>query len=482
MLSCLSLWALSQEKLELFIADEEFSLEGKNVIAANDGYTYLLVWSYDQYSGNRRIRIIKLDQEGNEIWMTNFPNNVSSDVFYQATNGDLILPYQCHYPYPNPNPSSTVSNFCITNNTQKRVYRINAENGAIIGDHTYDESKCAAEMVIDFVEKDDTFILSYRNKEGEDSFVLIEQLSKELEELSIDTFHVKNYTLYHEVGNNTVTSMSSGNITHLSKSSDKIYMADVNYLYECDLKGKIRREIKKDFLDFVPFRMADNEDYLLVLHRGDGRSILQIIDKGSFTVVGREMFQNEHILKAALLNNNEILIASIFLTNNEEGIKVSILDSNLNALREKMYRLGPFDLGGIHVKGLDISTDEKFFYLVGSNAIYEGDIWSHAEVYFLKDQISNLDLVYREMEGSEELGANIYPNPTDGKVNILLDPALEYPVDIKLFATDGKLLKEVIAREDSLEIDLSALPIGIYYLILTSNDELYRKEKLLKMW
>ena len=80
-------------------------------------------------------------------------------------------------------------------------------------------------------------------------------------------------------------------------------------------------------------------------------------------------------------------------------------------------------------------------------------------------------------------GANqlvVFPNPTNGKVTISLNHTSESRVEgtVKVFDFSGKLVKSQNIYSET-EVDLSALPAGVYLLKVTSGSESY-SHKLIK--
>lgn len=79
-------------------------------------------------------------------------------------------------------------------------------------------------------------------------------------------------------------------------------------------------------------------------------------------------------------------------------------------------------------------------------------------------------IIYTETETIQEKvksHSSIYPNPSSGLINIMSDEKYN---KIKVVSTIGSLLMEKNITQSNQQIDLSNLPNGMYYLIL-SNDE-----------
>ena len=76
-------------------------------------------------------------------------------------------------------------------------------------------------------------------------------------------------------------------------------------------------------------------------------------------------------------------------------------------------------------------------------------------------------------ENIESLGINIYPNPSQGKINIDIPDGLD-GLEITVFNSIGqKILSELITSKSKITktIDLSEVPKGIYFIGLKSDGE-----------
>jgi len=83
-------------------------------------------------------------------------------------------------------------------------------------------------------------------------------------------------------------------------------------------------------------------------------------------------------------------------------------------------------------------------------------------------QISYSDV--RQVQYSPGSSLKIFPNPTQGIINIDTNDLL---AEYEIFSMDGKYLKYGnVNGKGSSQIDISALPSGLYTLRLISNDEI----------
>lgn len=63
----------------------------------------------------------------------------------------------------------------------------------------------------------------------------------------------------------------------------------------------------------------------------------------------------------------------------------------------------------------------------------------------------------------------IYPNPTEGKIELMLDD-IRQNSNLNVFSTDGVLLIHREIKNKKTSIDLSSQPNGIYYLYITTDN------------
>ncbi len=67
---------------------------------------------------------------------------------------------------------------------------------------------------------------------------------------------------------------------------------------------------------------------------------------------------------------------------------------------------------------------------------------------------------------------NIYPNPTDGPVNIDITGLTDSDiVNILLFSIDGKQLEVIKVKDSKATLNLSSRPSGMYFLLVIITGE-----------
>ncbi|MBS3912999.1 MAG: multicopper oxidase domain-containing protein [Bacteroidetes bacterium] len=69
---------------------------------------------------------------------------------------------------------------------------------------------------------------------------------------------------------------------------------------------------------------------------------------------------------------------------------------------------------------------------------------------------------------------SVYPNPTSGVFNITYNST--DLLNVELFSSQGKVLLNSAMIMGNLTLDLSAFPVGLYYLRMTSDDAIFTKK------
>lgn len=75
-------------------------------------------------------------------------------------------------------------------------------------------------------------------------------------------------------------------------------------------------------------------------------------------------------------------------------------------------------------------------------------------------------------EVSSDLSISVYPNPVDKNASLNFQSPIE---SLTLFSTDGKLLQQLNhLHQSKLDLDVSALSSGMYFIEASSNNKIYR--------
>ena len=103
----------------------------------------------------------------------------------------------------------------------------------------------------------------------------------------------------------------------------------------------------------------------------------------------------------------------------------------------------------------------------------------HIDCYAISEGFENSSIQHFKFNGNTNLNENeivVYPNPTDGKVTVASKNCLEV---ITIKDIEGKTIKELTPLRNTIEIDLSDLINGIYF-IQTSLKEDIKVHKIIK--
>jgi hypothetical protein len=97
---------------------------------------------------------------------------------------------------------------------------------------------------------------------------------------------------------------------------------------------------------------------------------------------------------------------------------------------------------------------------------------------------NTLNIVLREQLMEYELSLKVYPNPANDFINIEIPLADTGRVSLELYNSSGvRVLYTVRAYQPVLQVNVSNIPTGIYYLktfLSSSTDQLFRVEKIIK--
>lgn len=159
------------------------------------------------------------------------------------------------------------------------------------------------------------------------------------------------------------------------------------------------------------------------------------------------------------------------------SLTFEVLENNmaqfyLIAIRKKgteEFSIITSQLNDILVSNLEICT----LYEFSSGYICNGETFIDPEIQemYTLCEVANTDFL--------ELALDIYPNPSPGILKIDFTPPLEEDIDIDLIANDGRIVfSRIMAKngEESISIDGSDLPAGIYILRAASEDKVALKK------
>jgi len=467
--------AKAQEKIELILpwsSDITTKIRNFDILEDGEQNIYILGENRKNYR-SIGANIIKFNKDGEIVWKKSYPTEdarfYTDKSFYQVKNGNIKILYI---------ENLTHEMYCYSGGfggpnsyRHKRIFSIDSETGHLLDHKQFvlpTDSTCKNEKLQSLKEHKDYYTL----------FTSTEILhSYKLEKLN-DNFD--------RINSNYVVFQAQDPI--LSKFDDVLYgINNEGDLRQMNLVSGLENTIGN--LAISPYEgkrkiIKENESYLLISISNQHAltSMLILVDKLQNKVIRQKFIPNSIIQSIDFLNNDEILI----LYNNRKHysdtlsnrVKVSLLDISFNTLKEKVYGT-PF----IQPVKIISSNTGKSFLVVGweINTDYSLDmLMSSNNSYFLKDEFANLNPVYRELD-DDPLGANVFPNPTTGKIQLLLDPSLSEEINVQVFSTEGKMIKKQVVQNHSIELDISEMPIGVYYIVLESGG-LYRKEKIVKMW
>ena len=185
------------------------------------------------------------------------------------------------------------------------------------------------------------------------------------------------------------------------------------------------------------------------------------------------------------------------------NLKLFIVDLNENTWEFKdssgnvLYEGGPYEQNGEHNHEFDVVQSECYTFTIYDTAGngLDGYNWTVGSEYY-ELTTEEGDLIYTNTNfGSEEsklisteyLSVNqnsinsisIYPNPSDNFIYIRYQNIL--PESFKIFDLNGRLINsKIINNEDDLEINVSTFERGLYFISISSGENMDNLKFLVK--
>jgi len=243
---------------------------------------------------------------------------------------------------------------------------------------------------------------------------------------------------------------------------DWCYVSDLdvegNYLYLIDYKPFEDQETKGlyifDISDpenpaFVSryeqqseqsWRIKVKYNYAYLADAYGGIEVIDVSDPSApHTVAYQELMDVAYNLDVA----NGYVYASCYILGGVQAIDIS--DPENPSVQGYYYRSGLFALNVT-------ASDHDIFISDGSSGF---QIYSHDVIFTSLDE---------NITNTEEV--NIYPNPSNGIINLDIENA----TDVVVFDQAGRLIKKEKLNYDANIVDLSSLPTGIYFLKIKTAD------------
>jgi len=100
---------------------------------------------------------------------------------------------------------------------------------------------------------------------------------------------------------------------------------------------------------------------------------------------------------------------------------------------------------------------------------------------FADDGFKNNPQLINSINFELNQGFNVYPNPTTGIINIILNNYANELISIELRQINGQMIiNELQEYNDKIILDLSLFPKGIYLLTLKTSDKVFNKKIVLQ--
>lgn len=123
----------------------------------------------------------------------------------------------------------------------------------------------------------------------------------------------------------------------------------------------------------------------------------------------------------------------------------------------------------VHINGGDPEVPKFYDFVEGIGHLYLVDWYPHDGIVFYRKGIEEYGTKYTEVTELESLNVKVFPNPSDGIINIQLPDS--YQGTIKLIDNLGRcVLNESIDYQNSIAVKVDAVDTGYYILeILTTR-------------
>jgi hypothetical protein len=225
------------------------------------------------------------------------------------------------------------------------------------------------------------------------------------------------------------------------------------------------------FLTLITFASYSQTASLEKIYAKPGDVIYMPVTASNFKNIGALGFYidyDKNVLDYLGIENVNPAVSSILYNYSDNILKAGWYSpdavSSITADNEKLYDIKFLFKGG--------STDVVF----DNNASVIGDIEAANQ-----NPVSNyingfVGEANRVIENTNNLSLNIYPNPTNGLLNVVIS-ANRLINNISLFTVEGKeIYNHANIKVVNASVDLSNRAPGIYFLrIESNNDILYRK-------
>ncbi len=86
------------------------------------------------------------------------------------------------------------------------------------------------------------------------------------------------------------------------------------------------------------------------------------------------------------------------------------------------------------------------------------------------------DLITGILEQVKDNDLQVFPNPTDGLVNVIMPDLGGKTANVSLYGLDGKRIMNKTVNNNQFQLDLYNFPSGSYFIVINSNNHIYKKE------
>ncbi len=452
------------------------SLVAESFQQDNDGDFYLLTNINKFYSDPGGIPIegpmnfgscvIKVEETGAVIWKNHYPTSTEVDyslytqgrsptgVFQLMPNNKIILPFSTHYGILFCTETTGAFSF------KKAIAEIDVMDGSILNVNLFNDDLSCTQDEIQLIKPrvDGEFTVLYEEDVSDQLF--IETIGEDLELLVQDSVAQEDYFYFDY------------------PYADSIFITALqNTINFKDLDGSLVSQLTFDpLLDLTTpqIQVALYENIIALAAAGfaphpDISSTITLLDLNG-NILGQASFVDEKIVDLDFTDDGMLLVLydnrlNDFYSDLDLPVKVALFDQSLEHIFSKNYGL-PF----VRPTQIQALGDSNFAVL--GTRFKSIDLINGKEkdqVYFMKNNIADLQTGIPERELSEQIGMLVFPNPADEKLHIITKTQ-QAATAITISSIAGQLMKSVMPKNGEHIIDTASLPAGVYILSVTYED------------
>lgn len=455
------------DNMYVFASNNIHSIQNHHSVELTNGDIVMLFLEYeanndpvniplDGLYSNKNI-IVKIDSSGNEIWRKtlvgnyHFDNNFVPSTEFFNYNNSIILPFQYYLGDDSCIFNSDTLNMSEIRTNIPAIVAINV-GGAIpttLNIQSFNQNHlCGNNQLISLKQSATTgYYYSYiTNNEFNITF-------KETRNLTLGL--IETDTIYNTF--NTSFSINSPFKTHLDTLPNTNNFLSNSYLYSQD--GVLLDSLAESPFTYTSF----NDNFFLSVKNQNYDSKLTLRDLNG-NVLKEKSFFNVKIIDAKINNLNEVLI----LLSNNKVVKTNISFEQFSETEYTNQENSSIKIDFVDNQNPLITNSNA--YLISGLLVDKTPTFRNPDKAFVfKGFLSNINNQYVDIKNISNFQAQVYPNPTTGKINVQTKTNNEIN-QIRILSIIGKEMQNFsFDNISSCTINLTNKTKGIYYIEITTK-------------